>query len=161
MKLLGNMVRYGLVAAVVCAGVFFLGRFVVSVVASDPIMLGMNASTERGGCPGTPNCVSSYATTEDHAIEPIACPAPGDIAIAAFADAIDTLPDVERRGDTAWVVYSRIFRFPDDVTIDISDRGIEVYSASRLGSGDLGVNRRRVEMLRDLLEDDPRCAVSG
>ena len=159
MKLLGNIVRYGLLAAVVCAAVFFLGRFVVSVVAAEPIMLGMNENAERGGCPGTPNCVSSYASTEDHAIEPIACPAPGEIAIAAFADAMDTLPDVERRSDTAWVVYSRTFRFPDDVTIEISDRGIEVYSASRLGSGDLGVNRRRMETMRDLLEDDPRGAV--
>lgn len=158
MRLVGKVIRYGLVIAGILAAVFFLGRFVVSVVASEPVMLGLNPSAERGGCPGTPNCVSSYASTPEHAIDPIACPAPEDVAITAFADAIDTLPDVERRNDTSWVVYSRTFRFPDDVMIDVSERGIEVYSASRLGSGDMGVNRNRMERMRELLAADPRCS---
>lgn len=157
MKTLEKIVRYGLAAAAVAAAVFFLGRFVVDLVGSEPIMLGMNEDAERGGCPGTPNCVSSFASTPEHAIDPIECTAPEDVAIAAFADAMGTLPDVERRGDTAWVVYSRIFRFPDDVSIRVSSRGIEVYSASRLGAGDLGVNRTRIEAMRQLLADDPRC----
>lgn len=157
MKVLGNIVRYALVAAAIAAAVFFLGRFIVALVGSEPIMLGMNPDTERGGCPGTPNCVSSFATTPEHAIEPIECSAPEDVAIAAFADAMNTLPDVERRSDTAWVVYSRIFRFPDDVSIRVSARGIEVYSASRLGAGDLGVNRNRMETMRELLAEDVRC----
>ncbi len=157
MKVLENIVRVALVVALVAAAVFFLGRLVVGFVGGQPPLLGMNASTERGGCPGTPNCVSSYATTPEHAIDPIECAAPSETAIAVFADAIDTLPDVDRRNETAWVVYSRVFRFPDDVTIQTSQRGIEVYSASRLGAGDLGVNRRRVELLRDVIADDPRC----
>lgn len=156
-KVIENVVRIALVVGLVVAAVFFLGRLIVGFVGGQPPLLGMNAAAERGGCPGTPNCVSSLATTPEHAIDPIACAAPSDTAIAVFADAIDTLPDVDRRTETAWVVYSRIFRFPDDVTIQTSARGIEVYSASRLGSGDLGVNRRRVEALRMIIEDDPRC----
>ncbi len=157
MQVFENIVRIALVVAVTVAAVFFLGRLIVGFVGGQPPLLGMNASAERGGCPGTPNCVSSYASTPEHAIDPIACAAPSDIAIAVFADAIDTLPDVDRRNETAWVVYSRIFRFPDDVAIQTSERGIEVYSASRLGSGDLGVNRRRIETLRPIVEADPRC----
>lgn len=158
MKLVSNLIRYAIIAGIVLAAVFFLGRFVVSVVGSEPVMLGLNPSAERGGCPGTPNCVSSYASTPEHAIDPIACSASTDVAIAVFADAMDTLPDVERRNETSWVVYSRTFRFPDDVTIDVTARGIEVYSASRLGSGDLGVNRNRIERMRELVAADARCS---
>ena len=157
MRLLGRVVRIGLGAALVLAAVFFIGRLVVGVVGGSPGMLGLNPQAERGGCPGTPNCVSSYAETPEHEIDPIECEADTATAIAAFADAIDTLPDVERLGETHWVVYSRIFRFPDDVRIRVSQRGIEVFSASRLGAGDLGVNRRRVEYLRDVLAEDERC----
>ncbi len=157
MRLVGRIVRIALGVALVLAAVFFLGRLIVGVVGGEPGMLGLNPQAERGGCPGTPNCVSTYAETPEHAIDPIACEADTDTAIAAFADAIDTLPDVERLGDTHWVVYSRIFRFPDDVRIQVSERGIEVFSASRLGSGDMGVNRNRVEHLRELLAEDERC----
>ena len=156
-KVLENIVRIVLIVALGIAAVFFLGRLIVGFVGGQPSLLGMNPAAERGGCSSTPNCVSSYASTPEHAIDPIACAAPGDTAIAVFADAIDTLPDVDRRTETSWVVYSRFFRFPDDVAIQPSPRGIEVYSASRLGSGDLGVNRRRIEELREIIEDDPRC----
>lgn len=158
MRGLGSVIKFALVGAGLAAAVFFGGRLVVSIVGDDPVILGLTESAERGGCPGTPNCVSSYASTAEHAIDPIACDAPTDRAIAVFADAIDTLPDVERRTETSWVVYSRIFRFPDDVQIEISRRGIEVYSASRLGSGDMGANRDRVEQLRDVIAQDARCA---
>lgn len=157
MRLLGRIVRIGLGVGLALAAVYFLGRLVVGVVAAEPGILGLNASAERGGCPGTPNCVSSYAETPEHQIDPIACAADSPTAIAAFADAIDTLPGVERLGDTHWVVYSRIFRFPDDVRIQVSERGIEIFSASRLGSGDFGVNRDRVEQLREILAEDERC----
>lgn len=156
-RLVGRIVRIALGVALVLAAILFLGRLVVGVVGGEPGMLGLNPGAERGGCPGTPNCVSSYAQTPEHAIDPIACEADTDTAVAAFADAIDTLRSVERLGDTHWVVYSRLFRFPDDVRISVSERGIEVFSASRLGAGDMGVNRRRIEKLREVLADDERC----
>lgn len=155
--MLGRIVRIGLLVAAVAVGLVLLGRLVVSVAGGEPVLTGLNQNAERGGCPGTPNCVSSVATTEDHEIEPIACDADGATAVAAFADAIEEVGDVERTGDQSWIVYSRLLRFPDDVRIQPSARGIEVYSASRLGAGDLGVNRRRVEQLRELLGEDPRC----
>lgn len=157
MRALGRIVRVGLLVAVVGVGLVLLGRLVVNVAGGEPVLTGLNEATERGGCPGTPNCVSSFATTEDHAIDPIACDADGATATAAFADAIEEVGDVERTGDRSWIVYSRLLRFPDDVRIQPSTRGIEVYSASRLGAGDLGVNRRRVEQVREQLAQHPRC----
>ena len=157
MRLVGRIVRIALGVALVLAAVLFLGRLLVGLVGGEPGMLGLNPEAERGGCPGTPNCVSSYAETPEHAVEPIACEADTDTAVAAFADAMETLPEVERLGDTHWVVYSRLFRLPNDVRITVSERGVEVFSASRLGAGDLGANRRRVEHLRQLVAEDERC----
>lgn len=46
---------------------------------------------------------------------------------------------------------SAIFRFVDDVEFYLDDRNkvIHVKSASRVGYSDLGVNRRRVENIRE------------
>jgi uncharacterized protein (DUF1499 family) len=158
---LGRVVRTALVAAAVAVGLVLVGRVLVGVAGGSTVLTGLNEDAERGGCPGTPNCVSSFATTEDHAIDPIACVADGATAVVAFADAIEEVGDVQRTGDRSWVVFSRLLRFPDDVNIRPSQRGIEVYSASRLGSGDLGVNRRRIERVRDLVAEDPRCGAAG
>ncbi len=43
---------------------------------------------------------------------------------------------------------SAVFRFVDDVEFLVQDHVIQVRSASRLGYSDLGVNRKRVEALR-------------
>jgi len=48
---------------------------------------------------------------------------------------------------------SRIFRFVDDfeIRIDPVQKVIHVRSASRVGKGDMGVNKKRVELFRRLL----------
>jgi len=48
-----------------------------------------------------------------------------------------------------------LFRFVDDLELElrVEGRQIAVRSASRTGSWDLGVNRRRVERLRATLRD--------
>ncbi|KZR72069.1 hypothetical protein PMIT1313_00154 [Prochlorococcus marinus str. MIT 1313] len=68
-------------------------------------------------------------------------------------DIAESLPRVEvvERTESYWhgVVRSLIFRFPDDLEIlKIPNKGIiQVRSASRLGLGDLGVNRNRIKKL--------------
>ncbi len=51
------------------------------------------------------------------------------------------------------VCRSRIFRFPDDVEFVFDDaaRQIHFRSASRLGYGDRGVNRKRMKEIRAAL----------
>lgn len=48
---------------------------------------------------------------------------------------------------------SRVFRFVDDVEFEIlpEEGSIQVRSASRVGYWDFGVNRRRIERVRDAL----------
>ena len=68
-------------------------------------------------------------------------------------DIAESLPRVQvvERTENYWhsVVRSLIFRFPDDLEIlRIPKKGIiQVRSASRLGLGDLGVNRNRIKNL--------------
>ena len=53
------------------------------------------------------------------------------------------------------VAITPFWRFPDDVVVQFTPQGeataIALYSASRLGVGDLGVNPDRLESLHDAL----------
>jgi uncharacterized protein (DUF1499 family) len=56
----------------------------------------------------------------------------------------------EGRYESAYVVRSRVFNFPDTIQfkvlpVDAGHSALVVYSASRYGEGDFGVNRARVE----------------
>ena len=83
----------------------------------------------------------------------------------AFAAMIEGQPRVEVRvrseDGRRWelVQRSRLFRFADDVSVRFIDNGngngtatLAIYSRSRLGYGDLGVNRRRVQRWLALLQ---------
>jgi uncharacterized protein (DUF1499 family) len=108
-------------------------------------------------CPASPNCVSSEEGADaEHAIAPLAVPPdhPPAEALAALEAAIAREPRtaVLHRGDAFLHVTYRtaLLRFVDDVTFRVDPEAgvIHVRSASRVGQGDLGVNRRRVEALR-------------
>ena len=134
------------------------GRGLVLLTGGEPLIGGFGERSERGGCPSTDNCVSSLATEAPWAIEPIACVGSPSDALAATDAAISSLGDVEVTvSGQAYVAYSKVFRFPDDVRVTTSPRGVEILSSSRLGAGDLGVNRARVEEVRTAVAADPRC----
>lgn len=106
-------------------------------------------------CPNTPNCVSTEAPANDatHYLEPL--PLPDDLDPVAALDALEALIRSEPRtaieGRTPLRLSatdrSRVFRFVDDVEarVDPAARVLHARSAARVGRGDLGVNRRRVE----------------
>lgn len=106
-------------------------------------------------CPESPNCVSSYATDELHAIDPL--PLPPDEPMETLRGVVASFPrtaTVVEDGDYLHATFtSLVFRFVDDVEFRIDrDAGvIHVRSASRVGYGDMGVNRRRVESIRERL----------
>jgi uncharacterized protein (DUF1499 family) len=68
---------------------------------------------------------------------------------------------VEIRDDYIWAEFtSALFGFTDDVEFYFPEkqRGkirIHIRSASRIGYSDLGVNQKRVEQLRNMLEETP------
>ena len=108
-------------------------------------------------CPATPNCVCSEPGEEGgHFIDPILLP--HDITL-------DPLPilkkvvqemggtvEVESAHYFTAVFSSAIFGFRDDleVKVDLPQQVVHLRSASRVGYGDAGVNRKRIELLKKL-----------
>ena len=103
-------------------------------------------------CKRSPNCVSSQADSSDseHYVAPIRG------SIAAARDAIASLPRttvVEERQNYLYAEFrTRLMRYVDDVELYFDGRVLQVRSCSRLGRRDFGVNRKRVEALRALIE---------
>ncbi len=130
------------------------GLLVMSLAAPAPGNLGV-----RGGrlaaCPGSPNCVSTQAENQEHWIEPLQTEVGDDGAISLLAEIVREQPRtmiVEQTGDYLRVEFrSLLFRFCDDVEFYHDRRSglVHFRSASRVGHSDLGVNRRRMEQIRE------------
>jgi uncharacterized protein (DUF1499 family) len=110
-------------------------------------------------CPATPNCVSSQATDEEHHIDPLPFSGSAADAISRLAAIVHSFPRtaVVTRTDRYLQAEftSFLFRFVDDVEFlaDDAAKVIHIRSASRLGTSDLGVNRKRVEEIRKRWRD--------
>lgn len=110
-------------------------------------------------CPSSPNCVSSDADDPEHRIEPFALAAAPEVAWSVLHEETAKLPRSTVVRDTANFLHveckSGLFGFVDDSELELrpSDHLIAVRSASRTGYTDLGVNRRRVEKLREALRE--------
>ena len=109
-------------------------------------------------CPNSPNCVSTQAEDEAHRILPYRYERSLAAAVEAVKQAVGSLPSarlVEERDDyVRYEFTSWLFRFVDDVELlfDDATKTIHFRSASRTGYGDLGVNRKRMEEIRRLVE---------
>jgi len=114
-------------------------------------------------CPDAPNCVSSEAGGARGAfvVPPFASPPVGaeaaDDPLERVRDALAAEPRTtiveEADGYLRAEARSAVFGFVDDVEVRW-DRGanvVHVRSASRLGYGDMGVNRNRIDRLRAAL----------
>jgi len=120
---------------------------------TPPTNLGVKAG-KFAPCPSTPNCVSSQSQDAQHKIAPLTYT--GN-AKAAFADLKKLVEQQERTHlikATDTYLYAEfstpILGFVDDVEfwLDRGHKAIQVRSASRLGEADLGVNRKRIEQIR-------------
>ena len=134
----------------------FIAMSLFSCSGSRPANLGIKDG-RLAACPSTPNCVSSDATDSPHAIaafQLVALPADG---WRALRTALESLPRTKIITATDDYIYaecsSAVFGFVDDLELYLrpSQNLIAVRSAARLGHGDFGVNRKRVENLRTLL----------
>jgi uncharacterized protein (DUF1499 family) len=102
--------------------------------------------------------VSTQAQDERHAIAPFRYRKSRMEAKEALKAAIGTMPRTKLlEEDEAYLHYeftSLLLRFVDDVEFLFDDepKTIHFRSASRTGYGDLGVNRRRMEEIRDLVD---------
>ena len=118
----------------------------------------------------TPNSVSSQASLypdhpqRDYAdIAPFAVSDQLDVAMDTIARIVEDMEGakiVAREPGYLYVQFTtRLMKYVDDAEFwfDPVARVIHVRSASRLGSSDLGVNRKRIEFIRQQLQN-PRSA---
>lgn len=146
-----------LVVLVLVAGQLGLFR------GKPPANLGVNDGRLKRPS-ATPNSVSSQADLfADHPMRDYAriAPLPGSggaqASMARLRAVIDRLPGarvVEQRDDYVYARFeTRLLRFVDDAEFwyDPAAQAIQVRSASRLGRKDFGVNRARVEAIREKL----------
>ncbi|MBS0181458.1 MAG: DUF1499 domain-containing protein [Nitrospira sp.] len=108
-------------------------------------------------CPDKPNCVSTQATDEGHAIAPFQYKKSCAEAKEALKAVLTTLPRTKLVDeDESYLHYeftSLLLRFVDDVEFlfDEPTKTVHFRSASRTGYSDLGVNRKRMEQVRTLV----------
>ena len=105
-------------------------------------------------CPEKPNCVFSQSTREMHAIPALSLIEDNSalswekLIVAIQQAGGEVLVDDGRYCHA--VFTSSLFRFKDDFEAELNNSWIDVRSASRAGTSDLGKNRKRVEKIRRL-----------
>jgi uncharacterized protein (DUF1499 family) len=102
-------------------------------------------------CKRSPNCVSSQADPSDreHYIAPLKA------SMEDVRKAVEALPRTRIVLAHPGYLYaefrSKLLGYVDDVEFFFDGAVVQVRSASRLGRRDFGVNRARVEKIRELL----------
>jgi len=132
-----------LLVALACAG-------------ARPENLGVHQG-ELAPCPDSPNCVSTQGQDEAHRVAPFVLAESPAEAWEAAKRAVAGLPRTKIVSESDGYLHaewtSALMGYVDDLelALDSSQGEIEVRSASRVGYGDRGVNRARVEALREAL----------
>ena len=132
---------------------FTLTLVMTGCTGTRPVGLGLKDG-RLAPCPATLNCVSSQSSDPDHAVQSLAYEGTAKAAMNGLRQVILGMPRVrivtEQDGYLHAEFTSALFRFVDDLEFSLNEplHRIEVRSASRLGTSDLGVNRRRVEEIR-------------
>jgi uncharacterized protein (DUF1499 family) len=156
MKIMGILLLLAFLLAVLVVGAGQMGFF----SGKTPDGLGVQAGRLKAPS-GTPNSVSSQAGLyPGHPqgryadIAPFAYTGDGQAALRRLADLLQASERcllVTQSPDYLYAQCStRWLKFTDDVEfyLDAPTGVIHVRSASRIGHGDLGVNRARIEALR-------------
>lgn len=110
-------------------------------------------------CPDSPNCVSTMATDDEHAIEALAFPGSAEDTMAALAAVVQSMVRTTIISEGPYYLYAeyrtRIGSVDDvEFLLDEPTRTVHFRSASRVGYSDLGLNRRRMEEFRALYTRD-------
>jgi uncharacterized protein (DUF1499 family) len=134
--------------------------FVVSPLLNPMIFAGTRPNNlgVRDGrllpCPSSPNCVCSQTSDSLHEIPPLSFTSTPEQAFSKLKTVIESLPRTKIIIESEDYLYaefkSGLMGFVDDVEfyLDRNSNIIHLRSASRLGYGDLGVNRQRIEAIR-------------
>ena len=111
-------------------------------------------------CSSKPNCVcSEHKDDSSHYIDPIIIPENTTVNhFTLLKNIINEMGgniQVESSDYLAATFTSAMFKFVDDleVRIDATQKVIHIRSASRVGYGDMGVNKKRTDLLKKLFKN--------
>lgn len=139
---------------------------ILLVIAALFVLGLMSKSDEANGlvegrlsrCPDKPNCVcSEFSADTDHFIEPLVISSDDTAEVMTRLKSVirEMGGSIRQQKDNylAATFQSAIFRFVDDLEIRVDREAnlIHLRSASRVGHGDGGINRQRVEQLKKSL----------
>lgn len=119
-----------------------------------PAHLGVKEG-QLAACPSSPNCVSSQAKDAEHQIAPLSYSDSPESALSRIEQLIASMDNARIITATDSYLHaeftSSLMGFVDDFECCLNPElpVIHVRSASRLGKSDLGVNRKRVETIRE------------
>jgi uncharacterized protein (DUF1499 family) len=128
------------------------GLALLSAFSRRPSNLGV-VDGHLAACPDSPNCVSTDANDREHRMEALPVRGSAREAIEKIKAVVASLPRTKVVDESE--IYLRVeftsalFRFVDDVEFLIDEPAAKIHfrSASRVGRGDLGANRRRMEQI--------------
>ena len=132
----------------------FALTFILTACSTDQNMKTGVTNERLSPCPESPNCVSSLSKDKSHYVSPLKYEATLEEARKKLISVIESMKRSEIVTAEANYIHatfkSGLFRFVDDVEFSFDDQVkiINVRSASRKGYSDLGVNRKRVDEIR-------------
>lgn len=147
--------KIALISVLILLLMFILLRWLISYYSPQPDNL-YSGTGSLTTCPDSPNCVSSGDSSDQHGIE--AFTGDADRLFKQLVNIIEHQEDARLISQTDTYLHAefetRLMGYIDDLELlAVPDQNrVDVRSASRLGKSDLGVNRKRVEYLRDVLQ---------
>jgi uncharacterized protein (DUF1499 family) len=120
--------------------------------AARPTNLGVTAG-QLAPCPPTPNCVSTQSTTAEHQMAPLPYTGTLDETKARLRQVVEGAGRATLLTDegpyVAYLFRSPRMGFPDDVEFYLDDQAKQIHfrAAARMGEGDGGANRTRMEAI--------------
>ncbi len=125
--------------------IWFAGMFFLGIKSKKAPELGLSNGILKP-CPDSPNCLcSEYPEDKSHFEKPISLIAEGGLDV--IQKAIEKTGGVVVASDSNYIhaeYTSGLFKFVDDVEIRKAAESLfHIRSASRVGKGDLGANKKR------------------
>lgn len=142
----------GLVAFIGVSLVLF--RLMIPQLSPMPENLGLTDEGKLAGCPHSPNCVSTSATTAEQTIAPLTYSEDTAVAQDRLVRLIQEMPSATIQTNEPGYIHAvfatPIMGYRDDAEFYFDEEAgeIQLRSAARLGYSDMGVNRDRIERIR-------------
>jgi uncharacterized protein (DUF1499 family) len=150
------------VGGALALGAALVGLYMIRAATPDRDELRLGLEDGRlAPCPHVPNCVSTQVSPEDdaHRVEPISYRSSRSRLMEQLAHFVeDELRGTLVTQDQGYLhaeIRSRFFGFVDDLELFAPEGEGELHlrSASRVGYGDMGVNRKRYLRVRRFVEE--------